>query len=909
MPNAPEIKVKLTAEDTGVSAAIKELTSQLKTLKSQQDSTASSSLSLSNAFNGIASAAALIGLARIGKEAFDSAINIGKMADKTGLTTQTLSVFHHVADEVGVSTDVVDKALIRGAKSITEFQMGSAAAAKGFALLGISQKQLIGLKPDQAIALVTGALGKMAAGLQKTTAAQLIFSRSGAELIPVANAIAGEGFDKITKSVSQLGLLLDRNTTNEFQTAKASLEELRDAGKGVATQFEAGLLPAVIDVSDAILKSVDISGKSGEGFQEMGKEAGTVVRDIAAGFIWMGVTIAAEITTTELIFSEAFAEIKVRGVSVYEALAAAAKGHFAEAKQIFQEGSRAIGKDQEELAKQQKAIWDDAAVHIRLSMEDLFPSDAEERRRAKEAADRQRPADPTPEGKIKSAAAPDAGAKAKLALMQKQLQDEIELFKAYFSKRAEQDKTEYDRGGITLKQYFDRRRQDIRTESEEEITFLKSERANAQGAAAKAGAQSKGASTPQEADKFDAEKIQNLTKVEDLNTKIALAQSAASTKQGALDAEQFKATEENQQKILEFDKLTEKTQGNAIEAAKKEIAIEQQKMALAYQQAGLSQAEIDKKLASYGQLALADVTFTETSKNGAAQLKELDDQRAAIEDKVANGKLFQIQADNQIRDLELARLPTLKKIADAMLAEAQASGDEEKIAAAEDMEKRVQTIGAQTNTVGQDIKNLKENLQSSVTSGMGNLFSNLVSGTMSVGNAFKSLASSVLSSLGQMAAQMLAQIILTKLLKAAMGGMSGGGLIPGGGGSGHAEGGLIRGPGGPKSDSIPARVSPGEYIVKADAVSAFGVANLDALNRGLKVPSFARPSFSAFADGGLVSGAGASAGGGDSNINFGISLEEGLVLKHLSGKSAGRIVLQHLVDNPKAASKALSRSS
>src|ERR1700736_4837226 len=101
MADAPEIKVKLTAEDTGVSAAIKELTSHLKNLKKQQDDTATSGFSLAKAFQGIA---------EFGKEAFGSAINIGKMADKTGLTTQTLSVYHHVAEEAGVATEAVDKA-------------------------------------------------------------------------------------------------------------------------------------------------------------------------------------------------------------------------------------------------------------------------------------------------------------------------------------------------------------------------------------------------------------------------------------------------------------------------------------------------------------------------------------------------------------------------------------------------------------------------------------------------------------------------------------------------------------------------------------------------------------------------------------------------------------------------------
>ena len=101
MSDAPEIKVKLTAEDTGVSAAIKELGAQLKNLKKSEDEAAGGASNLAKAFQGIAAAGALLGIAKIGKDAFDSAVGISHMADKTGLTTQTLSVFHKVAGDVG----------------------------------------------------------------------------------------------------------------------------------------------------------------------------------------------------------------------------------------------------------------------------------------------------------------------------------------------------------------------------------------------------------------------------------------------------------------------------------------------------------------------------------------------------------------------------------------------------------------------------------------------------------------------------------------------------------------------------------------------------------------------------------------------------------------------------------------
>lgn len=64
------------------------------------------------------------------------------------------------------------------------------------------------------------------------------------------------------------------------------------------------------------------------------------------------------------------------------------------------------------------------------------------------------------------------------------------------------------------------------------------------------------------------------------------------------------------------------------------------------------------------------------------------------------------------------------------------------------------------------------------------------------------------------------------------------------GGLGKATGGYIRGPGSGVSDSIPARLSNGEYVIKAASVRQYGTGMFDALNRGA----------AKFASGGSVGG-------------------------------------------------------
>ena len=66
-----------------------------------------------------------------------------------------------------------------------------------------------------------------------------------------------------------------------------------------------------------------------------------------------------------------------------------------------------------------------------------------------------------------------------------------------------------------------------------------------------------------------------------------------------------------------------------------------------------------------------------------------------------------------------------------------------------------------------------------------------------------------------------------------------------------ATGGYVQGPGTATSDSIPARLSAGEYVIRAAAVKQVGVRMLDAINGGAFEPA-TRSGVLAFAQGGLV---------------------------------------------------------
>lgn len=107
-----------------------------------------------------------------------------------------------------------------------------------------------------------------------------------------------------------------------------------------------------------------------------------------------------------------------------------------------------------------------------------------------------------------------------------------------------------------------------------------------------------------------------------------------------------------------------------------------------------------------------------------------------------------------------------------------------------------------------------------------------------------------------------------------------------------ATGGLVRGPGTGTSDSIPALLSNGEYVINAAAVRKLGLPNLDWINKGLPIPRFA--------DGGLVGAVSSMQPAGPQNL--------GSLDFNLGGESFQVFVNQSQVDPMRLAARKFGRT-
>jgi TP901 family phage tail tape measure protein len=293
------------------------------------------------------------------------------------------------------------------------------------------------------------------------------------------------------------------------------------------------------------------------------------------------------------------------------------------------------------------------------------------------------------------------------------------------------------------------------------------------------------------------------------------------------------------------------------------------------------------------------------SKNDAARTKALEDQLA--KDKIASDKKIKDDEDAQKDafdrefDAIVAQRERLSAAAERDVDTGAESGfglgsrldeiDEDAVGRLTKLREEMEAFNAaaqdpitieKLNEVGDTITDFAnranvnlERIKTNLASGLGDALFEIVDGTKSAQDAFADFARQFLRDI----AKMILQQIALNAVKSAFGGFgaSGGGLFASGGGYiGAAEGGFITGKGTSTSDSIPARLSNGEYVMQASAVRGYGVNFMEAINRmkldasGKGLPSFniTRPRRARFAEGGFVADSGKDKDSGANNTNI-----------------------------------------
>ena len=286
---------------------------------------------------------------------------------------------------------------------------------------------------------------------------------------------------------------------------------------------------------------------------------------------------------------------------------------------------------------------------------------------------------------------------------------------------------------------------------------------------------------------------------------------------------------ENEQKNLELNIQYLRLTGQEVKANLTDVESRYNRMIGEFQKAGnVDGINLIKKILPLEQ-AKVQVDGLQTEINKLFQNQHAQEQ--SIQAQVQTGLITHLAGQQKLKEVYAQTVSEIEKQLPLLerLAKMPGQQGEQARAMLEQMKLKI----VELKTAGNE---LQKAFEDGLTRGIESSLMGLAQGTMTLKDAIKNLALTVVNAMAQVAAQQLALQAVSGIT-GLFGGAAGASVMA-------ATGGYIRGPGTGTSDSIPARLSNGEFVVREAMVRRYGVGFLHAINRG-QLPRFA--------SGGLVS--------------------------------------------------------
>lgn len=753
------------------------------------------------------------------KGAIDTADELNKLSQKIGISVEALSTLRFAAQLSDVSLETLQKGIKGLSQGIVEAGTGVGDGAAMFQALGISVKNADGtLASTESVLLkVADVFANLEDGAVKTSLAVKLFGKSGMEMIPFLNQGAA-GINQITSEAERLGLKLDTESARAAENFNDNLTALKASSSALGISLAKDLLPELTNITNAM--------------REAAKDGGKLKA------MWVGLGGVGNLLFNDSEIKQASDEIKRLQTLVDSTRQRIDSGRLPVPFMPFDvklnEGAMATLR--KNLAQWEKELGA-AQARLRALTEPVRPE--EKTPTGKPTDDMQRIACIVSGGEwvggqcVKKSDLGNPKDKdttgARLALVKASAEAEFKVLKESLDLAQKTYDRALDDQLISIRDFYAAKTAIEQQAIDAELAAKQKELAEQSAVAVGGAEESQRLRSKAEVKKLEAE----ITVLNRQRTEVEVANAHAAAK-----------AEEDLAKELEKvrTRLAEIRGGAGGEVTRAQLEREYEPLIKKLEAAGNRQgrAEVGKLIDV--EANLAELARLERQYNAAMERMRIAEADLTV--KREAGMITETQMRREVIDLHQQTAREVGGLIPKMRELAEATGSEEAV-------NRVGRMAVEIKGLANAADDVAQRINGAVEDGFVQMFEAIGTGSKSAKDAFADFARSVLSAINRIAAQKLAESLF-----GAMGGSGGsgglGGLIASFfSGAGFATGGLVTGPGTSTSDSIPARLSHGEYVMNARSVSRLGVSFLDAIN-GLSAGPRVSAGRLAFAAGGLV---------------------------------------------------------
>lgn len=814
---------------------------------------------------GLGVSLSVAGFAAMIKNAIDAADQLNKLSQKIGISVEALSTLRFAAQLSDVSLETLQKGIKGLSQNIAEANTGIGDGAQVFDALGISVKNADGsMKSTEAVLLqMADVFANLEDGAVKTALAVKLFGKSGMDMIPFLNQGAA-GINQLTAEAERLGLKLTTETARSAEAFNDNLTALKASSSSLGIALARDFLPELTNISNAM--------------REAANEAGTLKA------LWVGLGGVGNLIFNGTEIKQARDEIKRIQELVDSARQKVDSGKapvpFMPFDVKFNEGAMAT-------LRKNLAQWEQELAGAKKRFDDLTsPKRPEEKTpTGKPTEDMQRIACVVSGGqwvngkceKKATGGTEKDTTGAQLAVVKAQAESEFKVLK----EGLDLQKTALDRSLddrlVSVRDYYAQKTQ-IEQQAIDQELAAKQQELNAQSSVAVGG-------------KDEAQRMRAKAEVKKLEGEITVL----NMKRGEVEIANAHAAAKAEKELADElarvrDRMAEIRGGAGGEVTRTRLEREYQPLIEKLQRMGdtTGAADVGRLItveADMAELAKLERQYQNVTDRMSIRERELQVQKDA-------GMLTESQMRRGVLELHQQTAAEVDGLIPKMQELAASTGSEEAI----NRVARLKVEVAGLKTAADDVAT---RINGDVENAFAMMFEQIGSGAKSASDAFGDFARSVLSAINRIAAQKIAEGLFGSMTKGGSGGL--GGLISGlFQSAGFASGGYVTGPGTGTSDSIPARLSAGEYVLRADAVRRVGIEFLHALNGGLFMPRWSGQRL-AFADGGLVPAVSpAPAAAPSQSVRIVNVIDPGMAADYLNSAAGEKTILNVLSRNGSA---------
>lgn len=798
-------------------------------------------------------AVSVAGLTAMVKSAIDTGDALDEMSQRVGVSVETLSVWKPAAEQSGVSGESFEKGLRKLSTTMLEAATGSEDAARNFAAVGVEFKNQDGTlrATDQVLLDLAERFKAMPDGAEKTALAVQLFGKSGAELIPFLNQ-GRDGINELAAEMQALGVQMSSETAAQAGNFNDALDKLKLATTSIGNQIIASLLPALNDMAGGMVESA--------------KQGGTL-RAILDGVVLVLKTLALGAATVGKAFVALGEAIGAGVAAAVEAL----KGNTDGAKAIIADLKGNLVKRLDELASFRDSLFDPKPIEVKAPKIQADPELLQRLAKPKAV----KPAQDT--------------TGAQTTLMKAQLDAEFALLKDGLNRQQTALDAALEDRLVSVRDYYTQKTAIEQREVDAEIARKQQELARSQQVATTGKSEKDRLKAKAEVAKAEADLIT-------LNNRRTDIEQANARKAAQAERELADALAQAREELAQIT-------GTATDADR-QAAIERSYRDLRARLAAESDVDGVSLVDRLINVKAAQANLSALEAQWRQVTERLRNAQEAIQTQQQAGLLTEAQARQQIVALQQQSATEMERLLPTMQQAAQAIGPDAVI--------RVQAWRNELDRTKLTVDEMAP-LWNRIGESFGGALNGMITGAQTWRSALASIFQQVADAFLQqiviqpfqqwiaMQARMLAlklgfiqqeqtvdaaasaakvaqkttettAVVSMDAAKAGAGAAASQASIPYvgpalavaamvamvaavmallGGIKKFAGGGLVSGPGSATSDSIPARLSAGEYVVRAAAVRQVGVAFLDSLN-GLSAGPRFKGGELAFAAGGLV---------------------------------------------------------